>query len=609
MVRSLRRAGLESKAIAALTLALLVLIAAAVFLRLPARVVQVGGTLGLFGIYGLALRRARFDGATVIIALSGLALYLGYLGYTEYGERNYDAGDQLAYVRYLVEHRSRPPPAECTVCHHPPLYYAVGALVYAFLDATKLTSVETGLQLLGLVCHLVFVGFAIGTARLLVRSKGELNLATALIVFWPYGIENSVRVHNDSLATTLLGVATYFIVRWTRTAKTRDLYRAALITGFGLLTKSSGYAVALALGILLAERFFRSHDKVRFLGKAVVAGLLVANGLLLNARGKETPPNEGAPLCHKILGTACDIGQHQWAKNTPSSYLTLDLKAFRAEPYALAERGQGRDNFWNHLFKSSLLGTHNTTPDAETSYEPNRTVARIMNGLLLGMDAFVALIAVAFARRRAIRRFWVVLVCVTSAIALMVCFRVLVPSPHHNDFRHIFWIIAVLSATYAAAVGRAQAYHPALGWLGRAMAVVFVGLSIFYFVPKQDWMIRVTRHVVARDLSRYGVPVAAGTPWDVPKNLIIEPNEIVDFGVEGQPTATLLDMTLDGNDIYEVQIIGDDTRTVRLGPTTGKIGVARYEQALDPPVTHVRTIRVRPVSGDYAYSLGHLIIR
>jgi hypothetical protein len=72
-----------------------------------------------------------------------------------------------------------------------------------------------------------------------------------------------------------------------------------------------------------------------------------------------------------------------------------------------------------------------------------------------------------------------------------------------------------------------------------------------------------------------------------------------------------IDVTLDNNDRYEVKIFGrGGPRTLQLGPSPkGQKGMARYVEALDPPVEKVSMITLRPVSGDRAYSLGHFIVR
>ena len=607
---ALRGATTNTRSLAALVAALGVFTIAAVALRVRIPVLAVVYSIAVFPLVALILVRARFDRLTIAIMLGGLWLYLGYLSYTDLGERNYDAGDQLRYIQYIVEHRARPPASQCLVCHHPPLFYMLGAVVYRLFEASRLAPPITGLQLYALACHMVFVAYGVATARRLLDDRRELHLATALIVFWPYSVVNAARVHNDALSSMLMCVATFHLVRWGQRERRRDLYLAAIVTGLALLTKSSAYAVAAALVTLLVVRFFRSRDKLRFARRGAVACLVVAGALLLNARGKESPTSKNAPLCHKILGNACDINRGQWVENKVKNYVYLELGTFLREPYALAERdGSGRAYFWNHLLKSSLFGTHNTTPDRKTSYEWNRAVAYAMNALLLGMSAYLVTLAAAFARRRAMRRFGVVLVALASCVAFMIGFRALIPAPHHTDFRHISSTVVLVSLLYAATAGRARAWRPWLERAGRALAVPFIALSIVYFLPKHDLVIRLSRRVVQRDLALYAAVVPDGTTWDKPGNLIIEANHIVEFATRDRPTVRALDVSLDNNDRYAIEIRGDQTRSLTFGPTPEKKGLVRYLQQIDPPVTHVTSVRVVPVSGDYAYSLGHLILR
>jgi hypothetical protein len=71
-----------------------------------------------------------------------------------------------------------------------------------------------------------------------------------------------------------------------------------------------------------------------------------------------------------------------------------------------------------------------------------------------------------------------------------------------------------------------------------------------------------------------------------------------------------LDLTLDNNDTYEIFIKGEsDTRRLLLGPAKKKSGLARYIEKVNPPVKDVKNIILRPIAGDHAYSLGHLIVR
>jgi len=295
--------------------------------------------------------------------------------------------------------------------------------------------------------------------------------------------------------------------------------------------------------------------------------------------------------------------------NKPKNYLYFELKSFVQEPYAIAERDtSGRHYFWNHLIKSSLFGTHNSTPDRETAYELNRALAFGMNWLLLGMDGYLVLGAIAFARRRALKRYGVAVICLLSCIAFMAAFRVLIPAPHHVDFRHIFSSVVLVSTLYAATTGRAGDLWPGLERVGRLLAIPFVALSVVYFLPKHDLVIRLTTHVVQRDLSLYSHVVPEGTVWDKPSNLLIEENHIVEFATPAKPSVREIDVSLDNNDKYEIELFGDTRRKLVVGPKPDKKGLVRYVEKVDPPVANVRAVRVRPLSGDLAYSLGHLIL-
>jgi predicted membrane-bound mannosyltransferase len=561
-------------------------------------------------LWTLALARARFDRGVVVILVAGLGLYLAYLGYTDYGERNYDGAVQLQYIEYLVAHHARPPAAHCLICHHPPLYYALGAGVFAFFKATGLAAPTTGLQIFSLLLFLVFLAYGVRTAALFVTTKRDLRLAAALITFWPYSVHNCCRLHNDSLVSTLMAVALYFLVLWSRDDRPRHLYLGALFTALALLTKSSALVLVAVLLVLLAVRFFPARDKLRFLARAGAVALLLTGAVALNARGKERPASASAPLCHQILGNACDINQGQLLPNAPINYLYLDLRSFLEEPYALADReGSGRQYFWNHLLKSSLFGTHNTVPDPRTSYRLNRGIAEIMNVALLGMLAYLALGAISV-RSRALRKWGVLLLSLASSGVFMVGFRFLIPAPHHSDFRHVFPAVIPLAAIYAATVAHFRARELALEHVGLLLAVPFLVLSIVYFLPKCDLSIRLTRHTVTRALDPYSRPVPEGTPWDKATNLRIEEDEIVEFALPAGPTVSELDVSLDGNDRYAIELVGETSRTVVVGPVKkAMIGLGHYTERVDPPVARVRTIRLRPLSGDGSYAMGHLMVR
>lgn len=482
--------------------------------------------------------------------------------------------------------------------------------MYRLCDTTAIATPIRGLQVFGLACHLAFVAFALATARRFLTGPRAMWLAAILVTFWPYGVECSVRVHNDSLATPLVMAATYFLVRYWQDDDPDDLYRAAIATALGLLTKSSAYAMVAAVGAIVLVRLWRSSDRKRVLGRGAIAALILATAVLLNARGKETPTSAGSPLCHLILGTACDIGQHQWVPNTLTSYLWLDLPSFVRDPWVYAERDDGgRLWFWNHLLKSSLFGTHNAFADAETSFGWNRPIAFVMGWLLLAMVAYLAGGALAFARRAAIERFAPLLATLASCLALMIAFRALVPAPHHTDFRHVYALVGVVATLWAATAVRMGAVAPWLERLAWTLAVALALGSVAYFAPKQAWMVRTGHHVVALDATPYAQAAREGILWNAPGNLVIDPTETVELRLRVPTTVASVDLSLDHNDRYAIEVMGDEPRRVEVGPRPEVGGLARYVLEFEEPVANVRAIRVTPLEGDYAYSLGHLIVR
>ncbi|MBW2522718.1 MAG: glycosyltransferase family 39 protein [Deltaproteobacteria bacterium] len=572
---------------------------------------------GLFlALLWIALRRLRLDVVTILLILGGFCLYLLYLTYTWYGERNYDGPEQLKYIQYIAEHRSLPPAGHCFICHHPPAYYLSAAAVYLLFQKTALGDPIRGVQLYSLLLSMLFILFAVLTVRLLTEDRRQIRLATALVVFWPYAIHNSVRVHNDTMVCTLMVVALYFVVRWYRESRSWQLYTAAAITAGGILSKSNGVILAVVLGVAVAAKLYRSRDRLRLLGRAaiVVAVLVAAVGANTIGKGNllDDEPSRGGPFCARVLGSACKMAMTEHIGNRPYNYLYFDTQSFFKEPFLIARHdGSGRQFFWNHLLKSSLLGTHNEVPDRELAYELNRDVAAGLNILLFGMTAYL-LAALLFLRRQAARRYWLIFTSLGVYLAFMAAFRILIPWSHHTDFRHVFPVLALMATLYAGAVALFRERQAVMEYVGYALAVPFLLLSVFYFIPKYDWAIRVTARIVKVEMADYAKVVREGTDWDKRTNLIIEGNHTIELKPEGRPTVREIDITFDNNDTYEVKVFGKGgPRILHIGPTKKKKakGLVRYQEPVDPPVERASMITIRPIAGDRAYSMGHILVR
>jgi len=168
------------------------------------------------------LRRLRMDWFIIATVLIGTLANADYLTYTSIFERSYDGPSHVFYIDAIAECLRLPPvDSICTACGHPPVYYGVAALWSKIVLAGGWIPRELGLQWLSLLLFFCFVVFSLLILRSTVEQPATMRLAAALVVFWPSSILNSVRVHNDSLASVLMVASMYFTSQWDRRGRRR----------------------------------------------------------------------------------------------------------------------------------------------------------------------------------------------------------------------------------------------------------------------------------------------------------------------------------------------------------------------------------------------------
>ena len=469
--------GRGSVAIAALALAAL---ATAGVLALPARVSPWSIAVPGFALAVLGLDRLRLGRSTMIVLTVGLASYAGYLTYTSYGERNFDGPEQLAYVQYIARTGAIPPAGACFVCHHPPAYYVAAAGLYRFFEVVPIVPPAQGAQLLSLALAGAFAVFGALTLRLLEPEPRDLALGTALIACWPYSILNSARLHNDVLLSAAMAASLYFLVSWYQRGRARDLWASALLALLAVLTKVNGLVMVATVLLTVAARLARARRR-RFAGGRALPAVLV---LVLGTGGFALARGAGDLGARPLLGTAADIGAHEWVQNEPRTYLGFDLYDYLTEPYVFARRDEGgRQHYWNHLLKSSLFSTHNTEPDAETAHRLNRGIAAIMSPLLLLLAAIPLLRLVLVPARGWLGRCLPLVIGSVCLLAAHIAFKVMVPAAHHNDFRFVHPIVIPFACAVAIGAGALAGRSGRLASIARGLAWGFAVLSIVYFLP------------------------------------------------------------------------------------------------------------------------------
>ena len=126
----------------------------------------------------------------------------------------YDGFGHVTYVWYLLKNHRIPLAHEGWEHFHPPLYYAICALIWAPLASVEPKHV---LQVLGLVFSIVglisaWVSYAIARRYFSERPLGWL-VAPAFVLLLPVHIYTAPMIGNEGLNTALCSAALYFLLR------------------------------------------------------------------------------------------------------------------------------------------------------------------------------------------------------------------------------------------------------------------------------------------------------------------------------------------------------------------------------------------------------------
>lgn len=421
------------------------------------------------------LRRLRFDWHIVAIVLAGLVAHVDYLAYTSVGERNYDGSSHLEYIESIAQHGRLPDVFACGPCGHPPLYYALAALWSKVVRVGGWMPLELALQWLSLLLFFGFIVFSLLIVRSCTERAATQRLAVALIVFWPSSIINSIRVHNDALASLLMLAAMYYVAQWDTKGRTCDFFAALTASALALFTKSSGYAVATTLVLFAGLRLCSMKLQRENIRLFVGAVLVLASVALLAVGVRES--REPTTLCQKVLGHACDGRYVPQIVDRPSRYVYFDVPDFVRRIDTLPDDPQ-HDYFLNRLAKSSLFGV--IPLGDEFARGRDKALAAVMSSLLLTMLT-LCVAALPFMRNVDLRKYRAYVGAGAIMLAFLVAFRIRAPNEFHEDFRHIFPALVPFCLGYALIVERLGRFSKALRLAGVAIGVGMAISSVVFF--------------------------------------------------------------------------------------------------------------------------------
>jgi len=198
------------------------------------------------------------------------------------------AGDYPA--AYLEEIKARKFPSDMSIApiryefHQPPLYYALGALVYRATAQQSFAMQFLALRLLSVLLGAILVVVAYKVVMAVYPDDRTLGLVTAAFVATvPMHVAMTAAINNDTMAELLIALTLWLLLRpASEETALRMRLATGLVLGLGLLTKITTLVAFLAVPVVLWLRY-REHATVEMKqGKRwneVVKGLAVIWGV------------------------------------------------------------------------------------------------------------------------------------------------------------------------------------------------------------------------------------------------------------------------------------------------------------------------------------------
>jgi hypothetical protein len=218
----------------------------------------------------------RYQLTAEIIALTlGVALRVALFHY-DYAF-GYDFDAHMKYVHWVADNHSLPPIEAFYVAYHPPLYYALAAVLVTFGLASRgllVVSILLGIIKLGIVWY--------GARRLLPEGPARpvAMLAAAVV---PAGVYLDGMVSNEALLTLLCAAAIVMIPRFVDEPTLKRGMALSVLLGLAMDTKVSALMIIVALALgggLVALR----RGRAAALPIAAAVALALAIALPVHAR-------------------------------------------------------------------------------------------------------------------------------------------------------------------------------------------------------------------------------------------------------------------------------------------------------------------------------------
>ena len=243
----------------------------------------------------------------------------------------YDGPGHAAYIETLRQGRW-PHPLEGWSTFHPPLYYALAALVWRVTEGLGAEATLLGLRVISGASWLATAACIVAALRALGIGGRPVLVCVAVWLGMPCAHMASAMIGNESLAALLAAAATWQLLHWhARADSWRRASALGLLCGLAIATKVSAVFVAGATIVTLLA--YRDDRRVhRAFAALVLVSVAVAGPVLLRNWSVAGTPLPMARDHEPMKSTEAsqvirerEIGDYLWLDPRTLSYPSLYL--------------------------------------------------------------------------------------------------------------------------------------------------------------------------------------------------------------------------------------------------------------------------------------------
>jgi Dolichyl-phosphate-mannose-protein mannosyltransferase len=399
-------------------------------------------------------------------------LRLYYIQNTLENVRTYDVffeGGHFDYIRHLATTWTLPDPTKGWETFQPPLYYTFAALGYTLFQGSIASMY--GLQLISLFLNVVCLITGIKIIELTLRDKNLVFWASLLLLFFPTGVIQSVRIGNDIMFYTTYLLAIYFVQRYWKNISGHNLALATIFSALSVISKSNGTIACMILLSTIVLKHIVSLDNWKMIIKPQsIKSLLHKIWIPTLVSFLAFLVNFSRNLYNYFIGVQNDwlvssvslIDPSLAAKNDFWTYFGFDFGGFFLQAFTDTRYDSSRLYFWNFLLKTSLFGEFGF----DKFVEPE-----IALGIIFGFGALILILI--WLSIRPIPTLFnklinepVIWLNLFLLIAGLIFYRFKMPFVSNNDFRYVY-------------------------------PILLSGIILLFLYQKSIWILRITKLITA----------------------------------------------------------------------------------------------------------------